>query len=164
MSGGKNLTKANMNNENVYDPNWYMVKNEVDGCLDKICGKLDVLKTSARNLMDVAKNIVFEEKGCFKYGTLVKKQTNRGWSLIPIEEVQFGDVLECCDKFGEKVEAPIAYVYEHHHDWFDVVTFTVTSGKTVSTSTNHMMTVWTTDGKMELKPAYQVKVGDIFYT
>ena len=49
-----------MNNENVYDPNWYMVKNEVDGCLDKICGKLDVLKTSARNLMDVAKNIVFE--------------------------------------------------------------------------------------------------------
>ena len=50
-----------MNNENVYDPNWYMVKNEVDGCLDKICGKLDVLKTSARNLMDVAKNIVFEE-------------------------------------------------------------------------------------------------------
>ena len=84
VSSGGLLTKANMNNENVYDAN---VKKAIDGCLDEICRKLDGLKTSARNLIEVAETIVFEEEGCFKYGTLVKKQTARGWSLIPIEEV-----------------------------------------------------------------------------
>ena len=58
----------------------------------------------------------------------------------------------------------MAYVFPHHHDWFDVVTMTTSSGATVATSTTHMMTVWTTDGAMALKPAYQVKEGDVFYT
>ena len=111
-----------------------------------------------------AGDLRFEAAGCFKYGTRVKKQTDGGWCWTPIEEVQFGDVLEGCDASGETVEAPVAYVYPHHHDCFDVVTFTVSSGATVATSTNHMMTVWTTDGEMELKPAYQVKEGDVFYT
>ena len=58
----------------------------------------------------------------------------------------------------------MAYVFPHHHDWFDVVTMTTSSGARVATSTTHMMTVWTTDGAMALKPAYQVKEGDVFYT
>ena len=85
LSSGRTLTAANMTNENVYDAN---VKKAIDSCLDEICRKLADLKASARKLEEVAEKIKFaEEEGCFKYGTLVKKQTARGWSLIPIEEV-----------------------------------------------------------------------------
>ena len=84
VSSGRTLTAANEDNENVYDAN---VRQAIDSCLDEICGKLEGLKASARNLRERAEAIHLEEEGCFKYGTLVKKQTARGWSLIPIEEV-----------------------------------------------------------------------------
>ena len=76
---GKTHARVNMNNENVYDET---IKTEIDGCLDKICDRLDGLKGRARSLMVEAETIVFEEAACFKYGTRVKKQTNDGWCSI----------------------------------------------------------------------------------
>ena len=82
---------------------------------------------------------------------------------MPIEQIVYGDKVLAVNQHGDLEEQTVMFVSLHEKEEYEMTNILLQSGKTISTTSNHMMVVYP-NGKSTLKRASNVECGDTFFS